>query len=275
MREKPGFLGEQVASAFQDASVAAAYERRPPYPAETFDLLLELLGDRPGRVLDAGCGTGFVARPLAARGEPGARIERVDAVDCSAAMVAEGRRLSGGDDPRLRWIVARVEDAPLDPPYALITAGDSLHWMDWAVVMPRFATLLAPGAWLAILTVEQVATPWDAALLPVIQRYSTIRDYQPLDLVAELEARGLFTRAGERITAPVPFTQPLEEYITSFHGRASFSPERMAPDELAAFEAAVRAAVRAAVAPHAGETVTLQVMARVTWGWPHGSGAAA
>lgn len=40
-----------------------------------------------------------------------------------------GRWLAGGDAKNLRWIVGRAEDAPLNPPYDLTTAGESLHWM--------------------------------------------------------------------------------------------------------------------------------------------------
>ena len=43
-----------------------------------------------------------------------------------------------------------METAPLDPPYALVTAGESLHWMAWEVVLPRFAAALVPGGLLAI-----------------------------------------------------------------------------------------------------------------------------
>jgi SAM-dependent methyltransferase len=259
MRPKPDHLGSAVASAFQEASVAAAYQTRPPYPDETFDVLLGLLRDAPRHVLDAGCGTGFLARPLAER------VDSVDAVDVSAVMIEEGRRLPGGDHPHLRWLVAPIEEAPLDPPYALVTAGDSLHWMDWPTVMPRFASLLTPGGSLAILTVEQLPLPWADELFALVRRYSTIGDYQPYDLADELTSRDLFTRSGEQQTVPVPFTQSLDDYVTSFHGRASFSRERMEPGDLTAFDSAVRALVQR----HVGTEVMLQVTARIIWGRPH------
>ena len=72
-------------------------------------------------------------------------------------MIEEGERLPDGDHPGLRWLHGPVEEAALDPPYALVTAGESLHWMDWNVALPRFRELLAPGAHLAI--VERRATP--------------------------------------------------------------------------------------------------------------------
>lgn len=259
MQPRPTFLGPQTSSAFQESSVAAAYQFRPPYPAATFEILAGLTTDSPRHILDVGCGTGFLARLLAER------VERVDALDVSAEMIAQGKRLPGGDSPCLRWIVGRAEDASLDPPYALITAGDSLHWMEWDVVMPRFARMLTPGGYLAILTVGWLPVPWEAELKALILKHSTIHDYQPHDPPKDVEARGLFRRAGERRTAPETFTQPLDAYVESFHGRASFSRERMDPTSAAAFDAELRALVSAY---SVDDTVMLQVFAEVVWGKP-------
>lgn len=258
MQPKPASLGPHVASAFQDPSVVAAYHHRPPYPASVFDILVDLIADSPRHVLDVGCGTGFLARPLAER------IARVDAVDVSQAMIEEGKRSPLGDHPHLRWIIGRAEDAALQPPYALITAGDSLHWMDWYEIMPRFADLLTPHGYLAILGAGQLPLPWEAELKPIIQRYSTIRDYQPYDLVHELEVRGLFRRVGARGTEPVAINQSLDSYVESFHGRASFSRDRMDPADAAAFDAEVRTLV-SSMTP---DTVALQLVTEVTWGKP-------
>jgi predicted TPR repeat methyltransferase len=63
------------------------YPYRPPYPDEAIELLVELIRDGPRTVLDAGCGTGDLSRRLAPR------VDRVDAVDASAAMLAKGRQL--------------------------------------------------------------------------------------------------------------------------------------------------------------------------------------
>src|SRR5688500_3903211 len=64
MHPKPKQFATQYASIFGDASVVSAYPYRPPYPAETFELLLSLLdADAETRtVLDAGCGLGVIAR---------------------------------------------------------------------------------------------------------------------------------------------------------------------------------------------------------------------
>src|ERR1051326_5118342 len=161
MHPKPAFLSPQIASAFQEPSVVRAYQYRPMYSAAVFDILAGLVVDQPRHVLDVGCGTGFLARHLVGR------VEHVDAVDVSPAMIGAGKQLPRGNHAALTWILGRVEDAPLSPPYALITAGDSLHWMDWEVVMPRFAQMLTPHGVLAILGADQLPTPWDGDLLPI------------------------------------------------------------------------------------------------------------
>jgi SAM-dependent methyltransferase len=263
MTEKPTFLRPDVAAAFAHPAVAASYRHRPSYPPETFDILTGLIEDAPRAVLDLGCGTGFLARPLAPL------VDRVDAVDSSAAMIAEGKRLPGGADPHLTWITARAEDAPLHPPYALITAGESLHWMDWEAVLPRLAGVLSRHGKLAVLTIGWRVAVEDArfqqGVTDLIRRYTTYSEWRPdFDLVTELKRRGLFTERGRTETAPVPFRQPAPAYVESFHARGSLSWARMRPEDAAAFDAALDTLTRQLV----GDVVELAVHARVVWGTP-------
>ena len=165
--------------------------------------------------------------------------------------------------------MGRAEDAPLDPPYALITAGDSLHWMDLDVLLPRLAEALSPNGRLALLTVNgRVDTPdegFHQGLVETIRRYSTYSEWRPdFDLVAELERRGLFHEEGRKKFDAPPLRQSVDEYVESFHARASLSWDRMDPAALAAFDADLRQLVLIRV----GEVVTLTVQARVIWGKP-------
>ena len=108
-----------------------------------------------------------------------------------------GRQQPGGRAPNLTWVHAPVEEAELAPPYALITAGESLHWLAWDVVFGRFADVLTPGGVLAIIDRD-----WDLVaavgerLFSIIGRYSTNRAFRPYDLPAELTSRGLFEQQG-------------------------------------------------------------------------------
>lgn len=267
MQPKPKHWSADYAAWFKDPSVVSAYPHRPPYPAEVFEVLLSLASGTPGAVLDVGCGTGDLARRLAPL------VRRVDAVDQSARMIERGKRLLGGDDPRLRWIVSPVESAPLEPPYQLVTAGESLHWMDWDIVLPRFAENLVPGGVLAV-----VERDWDnrdalrQRLVPIFQRFGANRDYRPTDLIAELEQRGLFQRLGERVTSPEPWQPTLDEYLECRYSQNGFDRDRMTLDAAAGFDAAMRAALGDLVAEGVigtrGDRLELTVTAKIVWGRP-------
>lgn len=265
MRPKPAHLAPAYGAQFGDAGVVAAYRHRLPYPLATLDLLVALVVDAPRAVLDVGCGRGELARPLATV------VDRVDAVDRSAPMIAHGCRLPHGDHPHLTWIHGAMEEAPLRPPSALITAGASLYWMEWSVVLPRFAAALAPGGSLAIVGQAVAPNPWDADQQGLIDSYSTNRDYQPYDLVDELASRGLFRRDGARRTDPVPFTLSIAAYVASFHAHNGFSRERMGAARADAFDAAALALVRAY---RPSGRVDLAVAGTVVWGRPLGAGGA-
>lgn len=88
---EPMKLGE----VFGDPDVARVYSYRSPYPAAVFTRLRWLLV-APGTVLDAGAGTGVLARSMVSF------AERVDAVDPSEATIAVGRKLPDGEDRRIR-----------------------------------------------------------------------------------------------------------------------------------------------------------------------------
>ncbi|MGH2601884.1 MAG: class I SAM-dependent methyltransferase [Dehalococcoidia bacterium] len=259
MESKPALFGAEYATAFQEADVVRTYQYRPPYPDALFDLLMELLPGEPRGVLDIGCGTGALARRLAPL------VERVDAVDISPAMLEEGRRLPGGDHPGINWILGRVEDVALHRPYGLVTAGASLHWMEWETVLPRLQDVLVGEGRLAIVEDGQLPLPWDGELREIIKRYSVYgRWYDRPDLIGELERRGLFRCEERRRVGPMRFVQPVSDYVESFHARAGLPRARMGADSAAAFDAEVHALVSAQVR----EMVAIEVVAGVAWGRP-------
>ena len=245
---------------FADAEVAALYRYRAPYPREVFEILEQLVVE-PRNVLDAGAGTGALARDLAPL------VARVDAVDPSAAMIAEGRALPGGDDPRITWVQERAEDVPLSPPYGLIVAGASLHWMDPTVVLPRFRDALAPGAKVAIVHNDFVPPHAMATgvALDVIRRYSPLKDDPPeyAARVKSLVDRGLFVLEGERRTTPVPFEQSIDDVLSSLHSTSTLSRVTLA-DRLASFDNDMRAAL----APLGKGPLRSDIVAYIAWGRP-------
>ena len=259
MIPKPRHLEPEYGTQFKDSSIVEAYQYRPPYPAEIFEILAGLLTDEQRTVLDVGCGRGDIARELVNF------VERVDAVDFSANMIETGKKLPGGDNPRINWIIGPVEEVPLAPPYSLVTAGASLHWMDWYVVLPRFREVLFPGGYVALTGTEAAPAWWEGEIGPIIRRYSTNRYFQPYDLVEELEKRSLFQKCGEKETSPVPFIQSIDDYIESFHSRNGLSRERMDEEMAADFDREVREVISLSAKEGMLE---FQVTARVIWGIP-------
>lgn len=264
---KPSHLSADYGAWFKDPLLVAAYPARPPYPQGGIQLLTELIADPPRVVLDVGCGTGELARRMAPF------VKRVDAVDFSKAMLDLARRLDGGDAPNIQWILGPVEDVTFNGLYGLITAGESLHWMSWEMVMRRFAGALTRNGVLAI-----VDRSWDTDLsireriLPITERHTPVRDYRPYNLIAELVQRDLLEVHGERRFGPEPWRPTVDEYLECRHSQRGLSRTHMGPSAVAAFDAEVRQALEdlcrnGLLVEHEGR-LELGVVARVTWGRP-------
>jgi len=267
MTAKPRQWSTEHASIFKDKSVVQAYEYRPGYPLQLFEILAGLIdeNDRPRTVLDAGCGTGFVARELVKY------VDRVDAVDFSAAMIETGQTLPGGDEARLHWICGPIEEVPLKPPYALITAAASLHWLDWDIVLPRFHDMLTPNGYLAIVEHLIPEPPWRAELTPILSRYSLNQDFRPYGMstvIEALEKRGLFQQVGTEETELVPFQQPVDHWVEAFHARNGFSRDRMEPQAVLECDQKLRDVI---IKYCLDGIVDQEIGGRVIWGKP-GSG---
>lgn len=233
LQPKPLHLTPQYGAQFADRSVASAYPFRPPYPDETFEILSALAIDTPRHILDLGAGTGDIARRLAPR------VEMIDAVDPSEAMIARGRALPGGDNPRINWIVSSAEEFDYTTRYSLVVAAESLHWMEWDVVLPLIKKSLSPNGKLAIVNRRTLDEHWSEDVWKLIAEYSTNRDYIRYDLIEELAIRNLFIAKEVLTTKPMEFSQSIDDYIESFHSRNGFSRQRMG-DDAEKFDRAVR-----------------------------------
>jgi len=140
--------------------------------------------------------------------------------------------------------------------------------MEWDLVLPRFRAVLIPGGYLAIVNTVVMPTPWDEDETRVIKRFSTNPNYQPMDLIEELEGRGLFQQCGEKETAPIEFVQSLEDYIESFHARSSLSRGHMTKEAADAFDDELKNVVSRYCVEG---KVELQIVGTVVWGRPGGS----
>jgi len=190
----------------------------------------------------------------------------VDAVDFSREMIEHGRRLPNGDHPHLRWIHGRVEDVALDPPYALVMAGASLHWMDLHTVLPRCHQLLTPGGFLAIVTNDTTPDAW-SILGEIVPRYRIDGGYESFDMIGQLEQHDLFEVVGQTKVGPMLFRQSVDEYIESYHSRSGFSRERIGAAKAAAFDEEAR---KHLLGSYSDGMLTLQVTGSVVWGLPRG-----
>ena len=259
MQPKPEHFGTYYAEAFKDQQVVEAYRYRPPYPQEVFALLASLVIDEPGAVLDVGSGSGDIARPLVEL------VERVDAVDFSQNMIAKGKQLPNGNHAQLHWIYGKVEEVALAPPYALITAGSSIHWPAWEIAFPRFHQMLTPNGSLALIYRRILPMPWESEIRKILARFSDRQDHRGSNAIKELEARGFLQKLGEKETAPIPFSQSLADYIEGLHSRSGFSRERMGQQKAADLDQQVKTLLQPF---HQDGILPLQVVASVTWGKP-------
>jgi ubiquinone/menaquinone biosynthesis C-methylase UbiE len=131
---------------------AASYEsgRHGQLHKEISDRVVELALSRvpaPRRVLDVGCGTGYVMRQLAARLP---RTSEFLGVDPAPKMIEAAR--SASSDERLNFTQGTAERLPADESaYDLVVSTTSFdHWADQAAGIRECARALAPGGTLVL-----------------------------------------------------------------------------------------------------------------------------
>jgi 2-polyprenyl-3-methyl-5-hydroxy-6-metoxy-1,4-benzoquinol methylase len=119
---------------------AERYDRcRPRYPDVVIDALL---GPEPSRleVLDVGCGTGIVARPMAERGA------KVFGVELAPRMAEVAHR--HGIDVEIgafeEWDAAGRR-------FDRVTSGQAWHWLDMPAATAKAASLLRPNGILGLM----------------------------------------------------------------------------------------------------------------------------
>ena len=124
------------------AATALRSDKLGPHEAALLDRL-------PGgaRALDAGCGTGAVARRLATT------YAQVDAVDLSPEMIRVARERSAAQT-NIAFHLADLSDwLTGEPRYDCITSMAVMHHFDARVLVPRLVRALRPGGTLLIVDV--------------------------------------------------------------------------------------------------------------------------
>ena len=227
-------LTPENARTFCFKGVAQSYVFRPPYPQALIDRLRGL----GNTVLEMGCGTAECSRRLAPF------VERIDAVDPSAAMLAVGRGQPGGDAPNIHWHNAAAEEFETERRYDLIITALSLHWMDWEVVMPQVRALAANRAAgtssSTTRTVRAVAVEGgdrrrSCRATPRCSHFKRVRHDRGVGIAVDSSSR---SRA--RSSARSPSVQGIDEYLDSWHSRAGFARERLTEEAANEFRAGDR-----------------------------------
>lgn len=124
---------------------AATYTRfRRDYSDTLYAAIMARTGPAGGRAaLDLGCGPGFVARRIAARGF------RVLGIDFSKPMLAEAARELGGTGVDL--VRGSAEALPVrSASLTLVTCGTAFHWFDRTAALAEVVRALAPGGVVAL-----------------------------------------------------------------------------------------------------------------------------
>lgn len=194
---------------------AVHYRRgRPPYSSELESFLArELRLDGTGRLLDAGCGPGFLTVRLAPL------FDETVGLDPDADMLTQGRRAAadfgvGG----IRWVHARAEDLPdaAPGPYRLVTFGQSFHWTDEQQVAEILYDMLEPGGTLALVvhSVDGRPQPTPAGIpIPHAQLTALVEKYVGSTRRAGQGASPVRTHRFEDVLARTRFGAPRTVYL--------------------------------------------------------------
>ena len=142
----------------RDRDIGAFDARAPGYESGWLGRLHHQIADRtadlaltltpaPQRILDVGCGTGYLLRQLAVRCPQAVEMAGID----PAPAMIEAARAAAADD-RLQLLPGTAEDLPWPAgTFDLVVSTTSFdHWADQQAGLEQCARVLAPGGWLVL-----------------------------------------------------------------------------------------------------------------------------
>lgn len=257
---KPSHYNTLNASRFQQKSIVENYKYRLSYSREVFQKLHSLLVERNGskdfHALDIGTGTGEIAKKISQF------VNHVDAIDVSSLMIEEAQK--GEKFSNISWIIGKIEELSFIGTYDLIIAGDSIHWMNWTLVFPLFKKILSQNGFLALLT-RDVHTSWDQQLGSIIKKYSLVQDFTKVDLPDLLERKNYWKIIDHYESPSMQVSQPVHEYIQSFHSTTSFSLEDMKTEDGKLFDQEIKEIVHPFIS---NGLINLESVSILHWGIP-------
>jgi SAM-dependent methyltransferase len=156
----PGELKSSAEIATDFDAIAAALRAASPetHLSAAQRTVLDAIPPTARRGLDVGCGNGLLARAVAARGVA------MLAIDLAPQMIALAQDQTESELP-IRYQIADVMSAPLLPEsFDVVCSVNMVHHLPIEVIVPRLATLVAPGGHLII---QDVVTRVGLRHLPV------------------------------------------------------------------------------------------------------------
>jgi SAM-dependent methyltransferase len=182
------------------SSPAETYESYmvPAFFAPLATRLLEVAQPQPGdRVLDVACGTGVVARRVAALpGAPG----RVIGLDVNPAMLAVAQVVAAQEGLAIDWREGRIEALPFpDGDFDLVVCQHGLQYVpDRTAAVAQMRRVLRPGGRLVVSVQQPLATrPFDLRLDKVLQERLGVAAISQIYALSDVdELRALIASAG-------------------------------------------------------------------------------
>lgn len=150
---------------------------RPRYPAALFELIAARRGlDGRGRLLDLGCGPGFIAIAMAPY------FAEIVGVDPEPAMLDAARHEAEAARVKLTLVAGSSQTLGYElGAFRMATMGRSFHWMDRDATLVTLNAIIEPGGAIALLGERLLDAPengWRAAWEIVSRKYAAPRAYR-------------------------------------------------------------------------------------------------
>jgi SAM-dependent methyltransferase len=214
---------------FAEPRLAAVYDTFNP-PEEDRAFYLRLAGAVPKRILDLGCGTGWLCCALAERGHD------VTGLDPAAAMLAVARRRPGSE--RVRWVEADARSFAFPERFDLIVMTGHVFQVfledaDVQSVLQAARRHLAPGGRLAFETRNPHVREWEAWNPAASRERATIDGignvevhYRVVEVAGDrvtFETHHRFLATGETAVSPSTLRFMQREELADHLTRAGFA----------------------------------------------------